>query len=243
MNVFTATPHSQATFKDAVRIQHSALTGLERRTLQWMARRLPLWIHSDHLTLIALVAMVGAGLSYWLASATPAGLWLVIVCLALNWFGDSLDGTLARVRQQQRPRYGYYVDHIVDAVGTLCLFGGLALSGYMAPAVAAALTIAYFLVCLEVYLAAHSLGEFHMSFLGIGPTELRILLAVGNLTLLVHPVAELGGHAVRLFDLGGVIGIIGLTGTFVWSSIRHTRALYLAEPRPAAVRMPAAVTR
>jgi len=226
------------TFKDAVRVQHSALTGLERRTLQWMARRLPPSIHSDHLTLLALFAMVGAGLSYWLASVTTVGLWLVILCLAVNWFGDSLDGTVARVRQQQRPRYGYYVDHIVDAVGTLCLFGGLALSGYMAPAVAAALTIAYFLVCLEVYLAAHSLGEFHMSFLGVGPTELRILLAIGNLTLLVHPIAAIGGHEFRLFDVGGVIGALGLAGTFAWSSIRHTRALYLAEPRPAAAEDP-----
>jgi phosphatidylglycerophosphate synthase len=150
----------------------------------------------------------------------------------VNWFGDSLDGTIARVRQQQRPRYGYYVDHVVDAVGALFLFGGLALSGYMAPAVAAVLLIAYFLVCLEVYLATHSLGEFHMSFLGVGPTELRVLLAVGNLTLLVHPMATIAGHSYRLFDIGGAIGAVGLAFTFVWSAIRHTRALYLAEPRP-----------
>ena len=222
----------RSTFTDAVRVQHSVLTQLERRTLHWLARRLPPWINSDHLTLLALAAMAGAGLSYWLASATPAGLLLVIVCLAVNWFGDSLDGTVARLRQQQRPRYGYYVDHVVDAAGAVFLFGGLALSGYMAPAIAGTLLIAYFLVCVEVYLATHSLGEFHMSFMGVGPTELRILLAIGNLTLLVHPHASIAGHTFRLFDVGGAVAAVCLAGTFIWSAVRHTRALYLAEPRP-----------
>ena len=232
MNALQVTPRTTGAFKNATRVQRSVLTRLERRTLHWLATRLPTWIHSDHLTVLALAAMVGAGSSYWLARTSPIGLWLVILCLAVNWFGDSLDGTIARVRQQQRPRYGYYVDHVVDAIGALSLFGGLALSGYMAPAVAAVLLIAYFLVCLEVYLAAHSLGEFHMSFLGVGPTELRILLAIGNVTLLVHPMATIAGHSFRLFDIGGAIGAAGLVLTFVWSTIRHTRALYLAEPRP-----------
>ena len=217
-------------FKDATRLQHSVLAALEKRTLIWLANRMPAAINSDHLTILALAAMVGAGLSYWLARSTPAGLVLVIVFLAINWFGDSLDGTLARVRKCQRPRYGYYVDHVVDAVGALALFGGLALSGYMSAAVAAVLLIAYFLLCLEVYLATHSLGEFQMSFFGMGPTELRILLAIGNIVLLVHPMATIFGHTFKLFDVGGVVGAVGLAGTFVYSALRNTRALYRAEP-------------
>jgi phosphatidylglycerophosphate synthase len=221
-----------APFKDAVRLQHSMLAKLEKRTLIWLAERMPAAINSDHLTILALAAMVGAGLSYWLARWTPAGLILVIVFLAINWFGDSLDGTLARVRRCPRPRYGYYVDHVVDAIGAVALFGGLALSGYMSAPVAAVLLITYFLLCLEVYLATHSLGEFQMSFFGMGPTELRILLAIGNVALLVHPMATIFGYTFKLFDVGGVVGAIGLAATFVYSAIRHTRALYRAEPIP-----------
>jgi len=232
MTTATAGRATPAPFKDAVRLQHSVLATLEKRTLIWLAQRMPAAVNSDHLTILALAAMMGAGLSYWLAQWTPAGLVLVIVFLAINWFGDSLDGTLARVRQCPRPRYGYYVDHVVDAVGAVFLFGGLALSGYMSAPVAAVLLIAYFLLCLEVYLATNSLGEFRMSFIGIGPTELRILLAIGNLALLVHPMATVFGHTFKLFDVGGVVGAIGLAGTFVYSAVRNTRTLYRAEPMP-----------
>lgn len=229
----TPAPRAMTEFKDAVRVQESVLTSLEKRTLRWLAVRLPARVNSDHLTLLALTAMLGAGLSYWLASRQPVvGLMLVIVCLALNWFGDSLDGTVARVRQQQRPRYGYYVDHVVDAFGALFLFGGLALSGFMTPWVAGVLLLAYFMLCLEVYLATHSLGRFQMSFFKMGPTELRILLAIGNLVVLWRPMPVIAGHAHKLFDIGGVVGAAGLFLTLVYSAVRNTRALYLAEPIP-----------
>jgi len=206
---------------------------MERRTLLWLADRLPPWVTSDQLTAVALLAMIGVGASYWLAASSNAGLLLATFFLAVNWFGDSLDGTLARVRRQQRPRYGYYVDHVVDALGALALFTGLAASGYMTPAVAAAVVIAYFLVCVEVYLAACSLGRFQMSFFGFGPTELRILLAIGNVTLLVHPMATIGGQIYGLFDIGGIIATLGLSLTFLYSAIRNTRTLYRQEPLPA----------
>ena len=181
------------------------ITGsVEKRTLLWLAARMPARINSDHLTGLALAAMVGAGLSFWLASVTPVGLVLAAVFLAINWFGDSLDGTLARVRQHQRPRYGYYVDHVVDAFGALFLFGGLALSGYMSPVIAFGLLVAYFMVSIEVYLAAQSLGMFKITHFYLGPTELRILLAIGNLVLLVVPEVMLFGATYRLFDVGGV---------------------------------------
>jgi phosphatidylglycerophosphate synthase len=210
----------------------SVLAPLERRCLLWLAARMPRWINSDHLTTLALVAMAGAGLSYWLASVTPAGLALGVVFLAINWFGDSLDGTLARFRDQQRPRYGFYVDHVVDAFGAFFLLGGLALSGYMHPLVAAGLLVAYLMVCVEVFLATHCVGTFTMSFLKIGPTELRILLAIGNVALFVHPHAVILGHEYRLFDVGGVVGAAGLLFTLIFSAASNTRRLYLAEPMP-----------
>jgi archaetidylinositol phosphate synthase len=220
---------ASTTYRPAVRVQDSILTRLERRTLIWLAHRIPRRINSDHLTALALVAMLGAGLSFWLARTTPVGLVLIVVCLAINWFGDSLDGTLARVRNCQRPRYGYYVDHVVDVVGTLFLFGGMALSGFMSPAVAAALLIAYYLLSLEVYLATHSLGTFQMSFFKMGPTELRILLAVGAIALFWNPMPIVFGHRMTLFDLGGAIGAAGLVVTFVVSALRNGRALYQME--------------
>jgi phosphatidylglycerophosphate synthase len=214
------------------RIQENVLSRVERRTLIWLATRMPSAINSDHLTGLALVAMIGAGASYWLASVTPLGLVLATVCLAINWFGDSLDGTVARVRQRQRPRYGYYVDHVVDAVGAFALFAGLALSGYMSPGVAAVVLLAYYLLCVEVYLAAHAIGRFQMSFFAMGPTELRILLALGNVALALHPTATILGQTFNLFDVGGVIGAGGLAITFLYSAARNTRRLYLEEPIP-----------
>jgi phosphatidylglycerophosphate synthase len=154
------------------------------------------------------------------------------VCLAINWFGDSLDGTLARVRNHQRPRYGFYVDHVVDAVGALFLFAGLGLSGYMSPIVATGLLVAYLLLLVETFLATHTLGTFKMSHFMIGPTELRILLAIGSLVLLVHPMASLFGRQYRLFDVGGAVGICGMVATLARAVTTNTRALYRAEPLP-----------
>jgi hypothetical protein len=96
-------------FQEAGRAQVSFLAPVEKKCLIWMAGRTPRWVNSDHLTALGLAAMLGAGLSYWYARWNSAGLWLVILCLAVNWLGDSLDGTLARVRNRQRPRYGFYV--------------------------------------------------------------------------------------------------------------------------------------
>jgi phosphatidylglycerophosphate synthase len=219
-------------FKDATRILTSVLAPLEKRTLLWLAGRIPARVNSDHLTALALAAMIGAGLSFWLGAVTPIGLVLVVICLAVNWFGDSLDGTLARVRQHQRPRYGFYVDHVVDAIGSIFLFGGMALSGFMSPAIAMLLLIAYFLLTIEVGLATHSLGEFRISYFKVGPTELRILLSIGALVLIVKPTATIAGREFLLFDVGGVVAIAGLLVTFLTSAIRHTATLYRAEPTP-----------
>jgi archaetidylinositol phosphate synthase len=220
------------TFRDAERKQVSFLAAAEKRTLIWLAHRMPAWVNSDHLTLLGFVAMFAAGLSYWAASYDRRALIAVIVALAVNWFGDSLDGTLARVRNRLRPRYGFYVDHITDAVGTFFLMGGLALSSYMSPLIAFGLLIAYFLLSIEVYLTTYTIGSFHLSFWSFGPTELRLLLCIGNIALFYRPVVQLFGSRYLLFDVGGTVGIAGMSAMLVWSAIRHTRALYNSERLP-----------
>jgi phosphatidylglycerophosphate synthase len=230
-----ATGAERPAFRDARRELTSLLSTLEKRCLIWMAKRMPARINSDHLTVLALAAMLGAGLSYWWAGFNPwAGLIAVNLCLAINWFGDSLDGTLARVRQHQRPRYGFYVDHIVDAFGILFLVGGMALSGYMSLPIALGLLVAYFLLSIEIYLATYALGTFKISYFKLGPTELRIILALGNLVLLVHPTSTILGRQYQLFDVGGLVAVIGLLITVVIAAIGHTRELYRAEPIPRA---------
>jgi len=216
-------------FKSADRAQESFLAPLEKKCLIWMAERLPGWVTPDHLTLLGLLAMILAGVCYWLSSVNPYALLLVNLCLVMNWFGDSLDGTLARVRNKLRPRYGFYVDHIVDAFGTFFLLGGLALSGFMSPMVAMGLLIAYFMLTIEVYLATYTLGTFHLSFYKFSPTELRLLLIVGNTVLLYKPVVKIFGPSLLLFDIGGVVGIAGITILLLITTIRHTRILYQEE--------------
>jgi len=216
-------------FHEASRAQQSFLAPIEKRVLIWMARRTPGWISPDHLTVLGLVSMLGAGLSYWCARGNKAGLIAAIAFLALNWLGDSLDGTLARVRNKQRPRYGFYVDHIIDAVGTFFLLAGIGLSGYMSERIAAGLLIVYFMLSIEVYLATYTIGSFHLSFWKFSPTELRLLLVAGNIALLDHPMARLFGHQYRLFDVGGLVGVIGMSLMLIVTVARHTATLYRAE--------------
>lgn len=216
----------------AHRRQHdSLLAGVEKRVLVWMAERLPKAVNSDHLTALGLASMFGVGLAFWLAAWYPTiALPLVPVLLAVNWFGDSLDGTLARVRQRQRPRYGFYVDHVIDLVGSVALFAGLAASGFMDPRMALGALTAFLLVSAESYLATHSRGVFNMSFLGWGPTEMRILVAIGAVRLVWGAsVTPLGFGPFRLFDLGGAIAIAGLAIAFIALTARNARSLYEEE--------------
>lgn len=218
------------------RINDGLLAQVERRTLLWLAHRLPARIHSDHLTALAVVGTAVASMSFALARWFPVALVGVVAGLALNWFGDSLDGTLARVRRQERPRYGYYVDHVLDVVGAAMLMGGLACSGYMTPFVALAVLVAYLLVSAEVFLSTAVGGVFRMSFVRVGPTELRVLIAAGALSLLRWPTVALPGLGqVHVFDVAGVVATAGLLLALATSAVLMGRQLYLAEPRrPAA---------
>ena len=219
-------------FKDAERKQLSMLAAVEKKTLIWLAKRMPGWVNSDHLTLLGFVAMFVACLCYWAAGWDRRALIAVILALAVNWFGDSLDGTLARVRNRLRPRYGFYVDHVTDAIGTFFLIFGLGLSGYMSLPIALGLLIVYFMLSIEVYLTTYTIGTFHLSFWSFGPTELRLLLCIGNIALFFWPRVELLGRTFLLFDIGGACGIAGMALMLVWSAVRHTRQLYEAERLP-----------
>ena len=226
MSTAVANSHAGSPFRTAKRIHTSILAEAEKQALLWLAERTPAWINSDHLTILGFAAQIGTGVCYALARFHRGWLFAVIVCLALNWFGDSLDGTLARVRHKQRPRYGFYVDHILDSIGSVALMGGLALSGYMSPRIAIGLLVLFLLLSIQSYLATYTLGEFHMSFWSFGPTELRVLLAIGNLALFGWPYV-LHGH--RLFDVGGISGIIGMSVMLIFATARNIRRLYNEE--------------
>jgi archaetidylinositol phosphate synthase len=219
----------QLTFIPAPRLQQSLVAAAEKRTLVWLAQRTPRWINSDHLTLMGFAAQCLAGVCYTLARWNRYALLLGIVFLALNWLGDSLDGTLARVRNCQRPRYGFYVDHVVDTFAAFFLMGGLALSGYIHPAIAFGMLIAFMMLSIEAYLATYTLGQFQLSYWRFGPTEIRLLLAIGNLALLRWPTVKIMGAQLRLLDVGGAIGIAGMALMLVISSIQHTATLYREE--------------
>ena len=215
-------------FRNAARIQESVTARVERRALLWITARLPLWVTSDQLTCLGLTGMLLAWASYFLARWYRAGFLLATLSLALNWFGDSLDGTLARVRNQQRPRYGFYVDHVIDSVGAVLLMSGLALSGCLDWRIAAAMLVGFLLLSIESYLASYTLSEFRMSFWKFGPTEIRILLALGNLALWWNPHATVFGR-FRLFDFSGLIASALMLAMFLASAARHTTQLYRAE--------------
>lgn len=210
-------------FRQATRIQQSALAGFEKRLLIWMAERTPSWIHPDHLTIFGFLAQLMTGVSYVLARSSDLGLTGAIVFLILNWFGDSMDGTLARVRHRQRPRYGFYVDHMLDSIGAVALMGGLALSGYMRPAIAIGLLVMFLLLSIQSYLATYALGEFQMSFWSLGPTELRLFLILGNLAAYRWPTIVKDHH---LFDFSGAVGIAGMSLILVWFTARNIMRLY-----------------
>ena len=214
------------------RVHGSLLAAGEKRVLIWIAERLPRWVNSDHLTGLGAAGMLGAGLGYALSPHWRPALLLVVFFLMVNWFGDSLDGTLARVRRHERPRYGFYIDHVLDGVGILLLIGGLFAGGYVSLLPAAAFLLAYYLLTIEIALATHALGVFRISYWKFGPTELRILLAIGTLQLLDSPWSTIAGHHLLLFDIGTAIGAGALLVTFAVSAISNTRKLYAMEPLP-----------
>jgi phosphatidylglycerophosphate synthase len=215
--------------KDQERVQASLLAPIEKVILLKLASWMPSWINSDHLTLIGLISMFLAGLCYYLATSTPAYLFLASLFIVLNWFGDSLDGTLARYRQKLRPRYGFYVDHIIDAFGTFFLVLGMGLSGYMNLTIALLAVIVYFMLSIQSYLATHVLNVFHMSFWKLSPTEIRIIMIIGNTYVFFRPDVTLMRRDYHIFDLGALAGIAGMLAMLIYTTIKNTVRLYREE--------------
>jgi archaetidylinositol phosphate synthase len=232
MSTNAAMLKSGAQFHAAHRVNRSLTADAEKRALLWMAERAPRWVSSDHLTLLGLASQAGAGICYALARFDRHWLLVAALCLALNWLGDSLDGTLARVRKQQRPRYGFYVDHIVDVFGAVALMTGLGFSGLLHWQTAMAMLVAFLLLSGESYLATYTLGCFELSQGFFGPTEIRILLVAGNFALLRSPYSTLLGHRFLLFDVGGAIAALCMLATAIIVAIRHAAELYRQEPLP-----------
>ena len=230
MNAQVAITKDEVSFVQASRVNQALTATVEKQALQWMALRMPRWVSSDQLTVLGLVAQIGAGTGYALSRYNRYALLLVILCVMLNWFGDSMDGTLARVRCQQRPRYGFYVDHIVDVFGAIALMCGLGCSGFVHWQVAIAMLIAFLLLSSESYLATYTLSRFEMSQGIFGPTEIRILLVMGNLALLRSPYSTVFGHRMLLFDLGGTIAAVCMVGMAIGLTVKHTVQLYREEP-------------
>ncbi len=216
-------------FKNAVRVQTSLFAPLERRCLNFFVQHAPAWVKPDHLTTLGFAAMVFAGASYAAARWWSPALLIVNVWLAINWFGDSLDGTLARFRNLERPRYGFYVDHIIDALGSLCLFSGLALSGYITPMVAIFSLIGYLLLMMDSFLATYTIGTFRISLFKFSPTELRILLAIGNVYAFNKPFIKVFAAPYHFFDVACVIAIAFMMAVLIVSVVRNTLTLYRAE--------------
>jgi archaetidylinositol phosphate synthase len=210
----------------------------EARALEWIARRLPRFVMPDHLTLLGVLAAVGIAAAYALSNNDPAWLWAASALLIVHWLGDSLDGTLARVRRSERPRYGYYLDHLVDAIATALIGIGLGLSPYMLLATGLVIVVAYLVLSINVYLETNVLGVFSLGYGRLGPTEARLGLIVVN-TLLALGLAS----AVSVLGLGvTVMDVVGLglaalmLGGLGVRAARNLRELARREPahRPAA---------
>ena len=221
------------------RTSEFVLKRFERWALPRLAARLPERIVPDHLTLLGLLASTTVAVSYALTNRDPAWLWLASGALVVNWFGDSLDGNLARYRRIERPRYGYYLDHITDAYSTLAIALGLGFSPYMLLAVGLAIGLAYLLLSLNVYLETHVFGEFRFSYGNLGPTEVRlILIALNTVALTVGPLPfGIVGFGATVFDIVGMAAALAMVGMLFARAVTNLRMLARLEPPRTASRV------
>ena len=225
------------------RIQTSLFNAAERKLLIKIANKLPRWMTSDMLTLIGVLGAVVIAVGYWLSNKNISWLWLASFGLFINWFGDSLDGTVARVRGTQRPVYGYYVDHITDAINETIIFTGAGLSMLVDLRIALFLLVFYLILTLNVSVNAHLKNEFKLTYLGLGPTEFRIAIVIVNtLFIFIRPIREfsrsfvINGVPVTLgiFDyIAIVIGLL-LLGIIVVTFFKDAKGYALIDPLPSA---------
>lgn len=182
------------------RIQTSILNSLEKKVLIWLAERQPKWMTSDMLTYIGTVGAIIIAIGYILSSRNINYLWLSTLGFIINWYGDSLDGTLARVRNAQRPVYGYYIDHTVDAINEVVIFMGIGLSGLMHLEFSLMALVAYFLITINVSINAHLKKEFKLTYAGLGPTEFRLIMIIINTIYIYSTTLRNFSVAVEVFE-------------------------------------------
>jgi archaetidylinositol phosphate synthase len=196
----------------------------ETRVLEWIARRLPAWVKPDHLTAVGVLAALAIAAAYVLSNGDELWLWAASGLLTVHWLGDSLDGTLARVRKSERPRYGYYLDHLVDAFATAAIGIGLGLSPYMLLAVGLTIVVAYLILSINTYLETHAFGVFTLGYGRFGPTEARLMLIAVNTAL---AIGLIGNGLLDVLGIGlaaaMIAGLIGRAG-------RNLRRLAELEP-------------
>jgi archaetidylinositol phosphate synthase len=217
---------------NAPRNKQFVLAGAEARVLEWIARRLPRWILPDHMTALGVVAAFGIAGAYLASNGDKAWLWAASALLVVHWLGDSLDGTLARVRKIERPKYGYYLDHLVDAVATALIGLGLGLSPWMLLSVGLLIVIAYLVLSINTYLETYAFGVFTLGYGRLGPTEVRLML-IGLNTLIALGVGlgfQVGGLGLTVLDLIG-IAIAGLMAAgLAGRAARNLKRLAELEP-------------
>jgi archaetidylinositol phosphate synthase len=216
----------------AAREPNFLLAAPEKRLLRAIARRLPKWVLPDDLTLLGVVAAAGICACYQLSNDGRAWLWVASALLVVHWLGDSLDGTVARVRQIQRPRYGYYLDHLVDAASTALVGIGLGLSPFMLLSTGTLLVVAYLVLSINVYLESQALGRFSIGYGLVGPTEARLALIGLNsaLALGFQMRFEIFGDTLTALDVIGLAGAATMVVLLVGRARRNLRELAAAEP-------------
>ena len=226
---------------DAVRIQTSVLNAIEKKVLVWLAKRQPEWMTSDILTYIGVFGAIVIAAGYILSVRNINFLWLSSLGFIINWYGDSLDGTLARVRNTQRPVYGYYLDHTIDAMNEVMIFVGVGLSGLIHLEIALLALVMYFLMTINVSINAHLKKEFRLTYASMGPTEFRIVMIIINtLFALIPPLREFShniticGHEFTFgaLDYIGIVIIIVLVLMHLTTVIKDIRDYAKMDPMP-----------
>ena len=216
----------------AARESQFLLAGFERRVLPWLACRLPRWVLPDHLTLLGVLAAAGIAAAYVLSNLDPVWLWAASTLLVVHWLGDSLDGTLARVRRIERPRYGYYLDHLTDALATILVGVGLGLSPYLLLFSGLVLVVVYLALSINVYLEAQALRVFRMGYSHLGPTEARVALIALNTLLALGIGADIRVAGLGLTALDVVVLAVAamMAVTLVLRAARNLTTLAREEP-------------
>jgi archaetidylinositol phosphate synthase len=217
---------------NAPRNKQFVLARAEGRVLEWIARRLPPWVLPDHMTALGVLAAFGIAGAYLASNGDRAWLWAASALLVVHWLGDSLDGTLARVRKIERPKYGYYLDHLVDAIATALIGLGLGLSPWMLLSVGLVIVIAYLVLSINTYLETYAFGVFTLGYGRLGPTEVRVMLIALN-TLIALGVGlgfEVGGLGLTVLDLIGLAIAAVMAAGLAGRAARNLRRLAELEP-------------